>query len=484
MPQAARSQHAADPVQTPAGLVYHDVLDMIGKTPMLEVKNLDTGPCRLFLKMELANPAGSIKDRIGLWMIEAAERDGRIDPSADPPPTLVEGTAGNTGIALALVAGQRGYKLIVVMPDKMSQGKIRHLRAMGADVRLTRSDVQKGDPEYYQDVAERIAKETPNSLYVNQFFNDDNTRAHYESTGPEIIEQIRAVTGEDPGAFVCGVGSGGTLTGVGRALKENNPDTKVLIADPLGSIIEPLVNRGEHIDARTWRVEGMGEDFVPGVCDLSVADAAYAIPDKESYDTARDLLRAEGILTGSSTGCLLAAALRFCREQTEPTTVVTLACDQGAKYLDKVFSEPHLLEEGLSDRETRGDLRDLIPLRHDLGEGASLKPAETVRQAFRALRTHNLPALPVADPERAGALLGELSERDILAALESDPAVFDKPVSSIVNPHTATLPCSASHEDLAAKLRDHERCHIMDDAGAYLGAVPRYMLINRALRAQ
>ena len=233
---------------------YRGVLDMIGNTPMLELARLDTGGkgVRLFGKMELMNPAGSIKDRIGLSMITAAEKDGRLDPAAKTKPTIIEATAGNTGLGLALVARQRGYTIKVVVPDKMSQEKIQHLRAMGAEVILTRSDVEKGHPEYYQDVAAALAKRTPNSMYVNQFGNPDNPRAHYETTGPEIWKQMEAVGGID--AFVCGVGSSGTLTGVGKYLKEKNPACRIVLADPVGSILAPLVNEGKKITPGSWLV--------------------------------------------------------------------------------------------------------------------------------------------------------------------------------------------------------------------------------------
>ena len=478
----AGSSPPGEPLYTPAGPVYTDILQMIGRTPMLEVKRLDTGPCRLFLKMELANPAGSIKDRIGLWMIDAAERDGRLDPKAPEPPTLVEGTAGNTGLGLGLVAAQRGYRLIVVVPDKMSQGKIRHLRAMGAVVHLTRSDVEKGHPEYYQDLAERLARETPNALYVNQFGNPDNVRAHEESTGPEIDQQIRALTGAPPDAFVCGVGSGGTLSGVGRALRTTNPSVRLILADPEGSILHPLINEKKHVKPGSWLVEGMGEDFVPPICDLDLADEAVAVTDKEAFAAARELLLTEGILAGSSSGCLLAGALRFCRRQTEPLTVVTLACDQGAKYLDKVFSEPYLLEQDLLDREVTGDLRDLIALRHDRGEDIVVKPRDSVRQAFKTLRLHNVPVLPVIDPDEPARLSGEISESIILAALAKDPGALGKKVSGVMNASVPALRHSASENDLAEALQGRDVAHIVTPEGAYLGLIPRSMLLARVMR--
>lgn len=481
MPTTARPSAPAPPVHTPSGPVYAHVLDMIGKTPLLEVRTLDTGPCRLFLKMELANPAGSIKDRIGLTMISAAEQDGRIDPSASAPPTLIEATAGNTGIGLALVAAQRGYKLIVVVPDKMSQGKIRHLRAMGAVVHLTRSDVEKGHPEYYQDVAQRLADETPNSLYINQFANPDNARAHYETTGPEIVEQIHAATGQPLGAFICGVGSGGTLTGVGRALKEADPTTKIILADPAGSILHPLVNEGKETRPSSWLVEGMGEDFVPGVCELDLADKAYPITDRESFDAARELLLAEGVLAGSSTGCLVAAALKFCREQSEPMSVVTLACDQGAKYLDKVFAEPYLLDEDLLSRETHSDLRDLIALRHAQREDVSIKPTDSAHQAFKTLRLHGACALPVIDPAQPDKLLGEFSETAMLEALTTNANAFDAPCSTIMRP-APTIEHSATRAQLAVLLDEHPQVYVTGAVGEYLGLIPRSTLLNRLMR--
>ena len=485
MPKATHDiapQGLAEPLHTPGGPVYHSVLDMIGRTPLLEVRKLDTGPCRLFLKMELLNPAGSIKDRIGLSMIRAAEADGRINPDAAEPVTLVEGTAGNTGLALALIAAQRGYRLIVVMPDKMAQAKVRHLRAMGAEVRLTRSDVQKGHPEYYQDLAERLASETPNSLYINQFANPDNVAAHERTTAPEIHAQIRASLGRDPDAFVCGVGLGGTLSGFARYFNEHAPDTRLILADPAGSILEPLVNRGEEVAAGSWRVEGMGEDFVPPVCEIDEADEAIAVTDHDSFAAARELLLKEGVLSGSSTGCLLAAALAWCRRQTEPKVVVTLACDHGAKYLDKVFAEPYLLEEGLSDRERYGDLRDLIPLPHERGEAPTVKPADSVEQAYKTLRLHNVQALPVIDPSHPTALVGEISEEGVLAALATDPDVFDRDVASVMTPSPPVVPSTASRRELAAALARRPHAHIVRPSGEYLGLVPRAMLLTRAMR--
>src|SRR6476661_3540263 len=294
------------------------VLDLIGHTPLLRVRNMDTGPCELYLKLENQNPGGSIKDRVALSMIEAAEREGKLKPGG----TVIEATAGNTGLGLALIAGAKGYRIILVIPDKMSQEKIAHVRALGAEVRLTRSDVTRGHPEYYQDVAARLASEVPGGFYVNQFGNPANPLAHERTTGPEIWEQMR----HDVDAVVVGVGSGGTLTGLGRFFNRVKPrrGIEMVLADPTGSILYEWVKTGKLVESGSWAVEGIGEDFIPDNADMSFVTEAFEIDDSDSFATARELLRKEGILGGSSTGTLLAGALRYCREQTRPKRVVTL----------------------------------------------------------------------------------------------------------------------------------------------------------------
>jgi cystathionine beta-synthase len=283
------------------------------------------------MKLENQNPGGSIKDRIGLFMIEDAERKGIIRPGD----TIVEATAGNTGIGLALVARLKGYRLVLVIPDKMSQEKINHLRALDTEIIITRSDVGKGHPEYYQDYAKRLAHERK-AFYINQFENPANPLAHERTTAPEIWEQME----HHVDAVVVGVGSSGTVTGLTRFFKQVSPHTEFILADPEGSILADYINHGVlRNDAGSWLVEGIGEDFIPSIADFSLTRKAFTISDKESIDTARELLRNEGILAGSSTGTLLGAALRYCREQTQPKRVVTFACDSGNKYLSKMFND-------------------------------------------------------------------------------------------------------------------------------------------------
>ena len=276
-------------------------LDLIGRTPMLELTTFDTGPCRLFVKLESQNPGGSIKDRVALSMVAAAERDGRLKPGG----TIVEATAGNTGLGLAQVALPKGYKLILIVPDKMSREKVQHLRAIGADVRTTRSDVGKGHPEYYQDMAERIAAET-GGFYVNQFGNPANPLAHETTTGPEIFEQL----GGDVDAVVVGVGSGGTLTGLGRFFRRVSPKTKMVLADPKGSVLAPLIETGVMIEAGSWAVEGIGEDFVPLECRSGVRLARLPpSPTARASPWRGHCWRRRAFSPASSSGTLLAAAL-------------------------------------------------------------------------------------------------------------------------------------------------------------------------------
>ena len=451
------------------------ILSLIGRTPMVEAQRLDTGPCRLFLKLENQNPGGSIKDRIALAMIDAAERAGHIAPGA----TLVEATAGNTGLGLALVAAQKGYRLILVVPDKMAREKVMHVKAMGAEVITTRSDVGKGHPEYYQDIAERIAAETPGSFWVNQFANPANPQAHYDTTAPEIHAQM----GGRVDAVVAGVGSGGTLTGIGRYFRDHSPETEMVLADPVGSILAPLVNTGETIEPGSWAVEGIGEDFVPPNLDLSLIRHAWSISDDEALAATRDLLGREGVLAGSSSGTLLAAALRFCRAQTAPRRVVTLVPDSGAKYLSKVFNDSWLLEQGFVRRDASGDVRDLVTRRHTEGATITVAPTDTLRIAYTRMRSADVSQLPVLD---RGRLVGLIDESDLLRLIDdaggSPRHAFTRPVSEAMITRLTTLPAhapiSALHPIFAA-----DQVAIVVEGERFFGLVTRVDLLNFLLRS-
>lgn len=317
--------------------IYTSLQQLIGNTPIVEIKKIDTGPCQLFLKLESMNPGGSIKDRIAVAMVDMAEKQGLLKPGG----LIVEATAGNTGLALAQVAALQGYKLLLVMPDKMSQEKVSHLKATGAEVVMTRSDVAKGHPEYYQDLAEKIAKER-GGFYVGQFQNQANPKAHEESTAPEIWQQMN----HQIDAIVMGVGTGGHLTGIGRFMKRTAPSVKIVLADPQGSILTEYVNTKKMTQKGSWLVEGIGEDFIPETCDIDLVDEAITVADADSFAAARELLRKEGIFAGSSSGTVLHAALVYCRAQTQPKRVITFVYDSGNKYLSKMYNDQWMKERG------------------------------------------------------------------------------------------------------------------------------------------
>ncbi len=446
------------------------VLDLIGNTPLLKVKRLDTGNCELFLKLECQNPGGSIKDRIALSMIAAAEKEGKIKKGW----TLVEATAGNTGLGLALVAAQKGYKLILVIPDKMSQEKISHLRALGAQIINTRSDVEKGHPEYYQDMAERIARETPDCYFINQFANPADPAAHEQVTAPEIWEQME----HRVDAVVCGVGSGGTLTGLARFFKRVSPATEMVLADPAGSVLAGYVKTGKLGKAGSWFVEGIGEDFIPSVADMSAVKTAYSIPDAESFTAARDLLKSEGVLAGSSTGTLLAAALRYCRESRTPKRVVTIAGDSGNKYLSKMFNDYWMADQGFIKRTEFGDLRDLVGRPCPAGSVASVKPGDALVTAFLRMRMYEYSQLPVMED---GRVVGILDESDILLAVHKDASNYRKPVRDHMTHNLVTVQPSTSLEEITTIL-NKGLVGLLNCDGKFYGLITRVDLLNHLRR--
>jgi cystathionine beta-synthase len=446
---------------------FDNVLEMIGKTPLFTSRRLTTGPCSLFLKLENQNPGGSIKDRVGLYLIEAAERAGYIKPGG----TLIEATAGNTGLGLALVAGQKGYRLLLVIPDKMSQEKIFHLRAMGAEVIMTRSDVHKGHPDYYQDRAAQLARETPNSFYVNQFGNEANPRAHAQTTAPEIWEQMN----HDVDAIVCGVGTGGTITGLSQFFARVAPQVEMVLADPAGSIFADYVKTGNlGPGERSWLVEGIGGDSIPAICDLSRVKKAYTVTDAEAFRTCRELLAKEGIIAGTSTGTLLAATLRYCQEQTRPKRVVTFVCDSGNKYLSKVYNDYWMLDQGFLEREHYGDLRDLIARRHWERAAVTVESSEPVLAAYRRMKLYDVSQLPVM---REGSIVGIVDEEDILLNVFSNPEHFNEPVTKAMVSRLITVPADAPVSSLM-DIFNRGMVAIVMDGKDFLGLVTRIDLLN------
>ncbi|MBT8767890.1 pyridoxal-phosphate dependent enzyme [Metapseudomonas boanensis] len=446
------------------------VLDLIGNTPLVRTTRFDTGPCTLFLKLESQNPGGSIKDRIGVAMINTAERDGRLRPGG----TIVEATAGNTGLGLALVGRAKGYRVVLVVPDKMSTEKVLHLKAMGAEVHITRSDVGKGHPEYYQDLARHLASEIPDAFFADQFNNPANPLAHECTTGPEIWQQ----TGQNVDAIVVGVGSAGTLTGLTRYFRRVQPDLEMVLADPVGSIVAEYSRSGVLGTPGSWAVEGIGEDFIPAIADLSSVRSAYSISDEESFGHARELLRAEGILGGSSTGTLLAAALRYCREQKTPKRVVSFVCDTGTRYLSKIYNDQWMTDQGLLARKRYGDLRDIIARRFEEGRVVSVGPDDTLLTAFQRMRLADVSQLPVLSGEH---LVGVIDESDLLLSVHADASRFRSTVSSAMTAKLETLEPGASLAELEAVL-DRGLVAIIADASDFHGLITRSDLLNHLRR--
>ena len=412
--------------------LFHSVSDLIGHTPLLQLHKLDTGPCSLFLKLENQNPGGSIKDRVALSMINEAERQGKLAPGG----TIIEATAGNTGLGLALIAAQKNYRLILVVPDKMSREKIFHLRALGATVLLTRSDVNKGHPAYYQDYARRLADETPGAFYIDQFNNDANPLAHATSTAPELYQQLEG----DIDAIVVGVGSGGTLGGLQAWFAEHSPKTEFILADPAGSILADQVDTGRYGETGSWLVEGIGEDFIPPLARLEGVHTAYRVSDREAFHTARQLLQVEGVLAGSSTGTLLSAALRYCRAQSRPKRVVE-----------------------------QGDLSDFIALRHDEGATVTAAPDDTLAAVFTRMRLYDISQLPVLED---GRVVGIVDEWDLIRHVQGDRQRFSLPVSEAMSRHVETLDKHAPESELQAIL-DRGLVAVIADNARFLGLVTR-----------
>jgi cystathionine beta-synthase len=383
---------------------YDSVLDTIGWTPLIRLNRVTRGTrTPVYGKAEFFNPGGSVKDRIGLPIIERAEREGRLKPGG----TIVEGTSGNTGVGLAIAAALKGYKCIFTMPDKMSQEKVRLLKAFGAEVIVTPTAVAPDHPDNYIMMAKRIAEETPNSILANQFYNDANPEAHYATTGPELWEQTEGRITH----FVAAAGTGGTITGVGRYLKEKNPKIRIIAGDPQGSILAELWrSKGQHkVDGAPYKVEGIGQDKLPGTLDLSLIDDFRTVSDRDSFAMARRLTREEGLFVGGSAGLIAHLALQVAREIDDPDAlVVTFLCDTGERYLSKLFNDEWMRENQLlePDRVTLGDL-----LLHK-GDGApatlvSAAPGQLVRQALGLMRLHDVSQLPVLEN---GESVGSVTE--------------------------------------------------------------------------
>jgi cystathionine beta-synthase len=404
---------------------YEDVLATIGCTPLIRLNRVTRGIATpVYGKADFFNPGGSVKDRIGLPIIEQAEREGRLKPGG----TIVEGTSGNTGIGLAIAAALKGYRCIFTMPDKMSQEKVRLLKAFGAEVIITPTAVPPDHPDNYVMTAKRIAEETPNAILANQFYNQANPQAHYDTTGPELWEQTEGRITH----FVASAGTGGTITGVGRYLKEKNPDIKIVAGDPMGSILANYWKSGEKIEGVPYKVEGIGQDKVPGTLDMKVIDDYRTVSDRDAFAMARRLTREEGLFVGGSSGLIAHIALEVAREVNDRNAlVVTFLCDTGERYLSKLYSDEWMRENQLlePDRVSIADLAEIKP--RSVPAIVATTPGATVRQALRLMSLHDVSQLPVMDGDDC---VGSVSEGSMSARALEDTKLLDATVSDVMDP--------------------------------------------------
>jgi len=405
---------------------YENVLETIAWTPLIRLNAVTRGiRTPVYGKAEFFNPGGSVKDRIAMPIIERAEREGRLKPGG----TIVEGTSGNTGTALAIAAALRGYKCIFTMPDKMSQEKVRLLKAFGAEVIITPTAVPPDHPDSYVMMAKRIAKETPNAILADQFYNDANPQAHYDITGPELWEQSEGRITH----FVSAAGTGGTITGVGRYLKEKNPAIKIIAGDPLGSILADYWRSGGKAvrEGVPYKIEGIGQDKLPGTLDMSVIDDFQTVTDKESFAMARRLTREEGLFVGGSSGLITHVALKVAREVNDPNAfVVTVLCDTGERYLSKLYNDEWMRENQMLD-SSRVTLRHVLSRKEsDTPSVVTTTPGAPVRQALGLMTLHDISQLPVMEGQNC---VGSVSEGSLSQKSLENPKLLDGTVSEVMD---------------------------------------------------
>lgn len=408
--------------------VANSVVETVGNTPLVRLNNIGRHTkATIWAKLEYMNPGGSVKDRVAFQIVEDAEKSGELKPGG----TIVEATSGNTGMGLALAAALKGYKCVFVMPDKMSDEKIMSLRAFGARVVITPTNVEPEDPRSYYCVSRRIADETPGAFYANQYHNQSNPKAHYHSTGPEVWEQ----TGGKIDAFVSAAGTGGTISGTGKYLKEQNPDVRIIAADPIGSVYYDYFYTGKMPPAHSYKVEGFGEDFLPSTMHFDFVDEVIRVTDKECFDYARRLVREEGIYTGGSSGGAVAAAVKWAERVDREANIVTIMCDSASRYLSKVFNDDWMREHGfLGDDRNSGTVADLLAHR-GRGELYTAAPSDSVRDVISKFKKEGFSQVPVLD---GTDVVGIVNERDLLDFLVGggDPGA---PIESCVETNFAIV---------------------------------------------
>jgi cystathionine beta-synthase len=405
-----------------------NILELVGNTPLVRCHSIAKHvKANIYLKLEYMNPGSSVKDRPAMQIIEDAEESGDLKPGG----TIVEATSGNTGMGLAMAAANKGYKCIFVMPDKMSDEKIKALRAMGARVVVCPTAVEPEDPRSYYQVADRLARETPGGYLANQYHNPANPRAHYIKTGPELWEQC----GEDLDVFVATMGTGGTISGTGRYLKEQKPDIQVVGVDPIGSIYYDYFKTGKMTEASTYLVEGFGEDFLPSTMSFDYVDEVVRVTDRDCFITTRRLLREEGVMAGGSSGGALAGAIKYAERVDKEMNMVVIMCDSSSRYLSKIFDDDWMRENGfLSDELGHGTVADMLAAR-PAGEVITASLGDTVAEVIGRMKLDGISQLPVLD---GGRVVGIVNETDVLNHLLGEGS-GEEPIDELVATHFAIV---------------------------------------------
>jgi cystathionine beta-synthase len=452
--------------------INESILDLIGETPLVRLSRISAGiRPPLFAKIEALNPGGSIKDRVAPALIEAAEDAGMLKPGG----TIIEPTSGNTGVGLAIVASLKGYRVIAVMPDKMSKEKIDLLRAYGADVVVAPTEVPPDSPESYYRVADRLTEEIPGAFQPNQYFNPANPEAHYRTTGPEIWRQTEGRVTH----FVAGVGTGGTITGAGRYLKEKKPGLAVIGVDPEGSIY----SGGE---AKPYLVEGVGEDFWPESFDPSVVDRYVTVSDRDSFLTTRRLARAEGILAGGSSGMAVHAAFEIGREVDDPEAmIVVILPDGGRSYLSKIYNDAWMRQYGFLEREPALSVGDVLRRKHDEGEIPPMVTIEThakIREAVALMHDHGVSQLPAVSENDPHTVVGSVTERGLLRQAVENPALLESEVVEVMEPPLHAVPAEDAVREAVELLSGESEALLVTSNGRPVGIVTRADLVESLAR--
>jgi cystathionine beta-synthase len=443
------------------------ILDAVGNTPLVKLNRVTQDvQADIYVKCDYLNPAGSMKDRMAFNMIEAAEKRGDLKPGG----TIIEATSGNTGAALAMNAAVKGYQCVFVMPDKVSQEKIANLRAFGAKVVVCPYAVEPEDPRSYYSVAERMAKETPNAYYTRQYFNQDNPEGHYRFTGPEIWEQ----TGGELDVFLAGLGTGGTISGTGRYLKEKNPELKLVGIDPVGSLYYDFVKTGRVTKPFTYKVEGIGEDFFPDTMHLDILDEIIRVDDPECFLMTRDLVRLEGLYVGGSSGAAVAGALKYARQTQKKENIVVLLPDGAAKYLSKIFNDDWMRENGfLEDESTLGTVGDLLQSKSEKNL-VTASSKDSVRHVIDRMKHYGISQLPVVDD---GKLVGAVNEVDLLHYLVRGDYSLDQAIGPLMESEYATVSPRTKLEQVQGLLNE-VRMAVVTDGDEVVGVVTKIDLID------